>query len=67
MQEYENMGAIIKEDISEAPVIIGVKSVPIELLLPDKTYSFFSHTIKAQDASMDLLDALIDKVLLASD
>lgn len=55
------MGAIIKEDISEAPVIIGVKSVPIELLLPDKTYAFFSHTIKAQDASMDLLDAIIDK------
>lgn len=59
------MGAIIKEDISEAPVIIGVKSVPIELLLPDKTYAFFSHTIKAQDASMDLLDAIIDKVSLA--
>ncbi|ESO06790.1 hypothetical protein HELRODRAFT_110863 [Helobdella robusta] len=61
MQEYENMGAMIKEDISEADVIIGVKLVPIEQLIPDKTYAFFSHTIKAQDAQMPLLDSLLDK------
>ena len=56
------MGAIIKEDIKEAPVIIGVKAVPIEHLLPEKTYAFFSHTIKAQDAGMNLLDAILEKV-----
>lgn len=61
MQEYERMGAIIKEDISEAPVILGVKSVPIDLLEPYKTYAFFSHTIKAQEANMPLLDAILEK------
>lgn len=61
MQEYENMGAVIKEDISEAPVIIGVKAVPIEHLLPEKTYVFFSHTIKAQEPNMPLLDAILEK------
>ena len=60
------MGAAIKEDISEASVILGVKSVPIDLLEPHKTYAFFSHTIKAQDANMPLLDAILEKVARAS-
>lgn len=61
MQAYANAGAIIQEDISEAPVIVGVKQVPIDSLLPNKTYCFFSHTIKAQEANMPLLDAILEK------
>eukprot|EP00795_Rhopilema_esculentum_P002141 gene2141-17728_t len=61
MQEYENAGAIITEDLSPASVIIGVKQVPIDLLIPDKSYAFFSHTIKAQEANMPLLDAMLAK------
>jgi alpha-aminoadipic semialdehyde synthase len=45
--EFAEAGAIISEDVSEASVIFGVKEVPIENLLPNKTYFFFSHTIKA--------------------
>ena len=56
------MGATIQEDISEATVILGVKQVPIDLLEPHKTYGFFSHTIKAQEANMGLLDAILEKV-----
>ncbi len=55
-------GAIIQEDVSSAPVIVGVKQVPVDALLPNKTYVFFSHTIKAQEANMPLLDALLEKV-----
>lgn len=62
-QTYVNAGAVAQEDISEATVIFGVKQVPIELLLPDKTYCFFSHTIKAQESNMLLLDAILQKVL----
>lgn len=61
LQAYVNAGAIIQEDISEAPVIIGVKQVPVESLLPDKTYCFFSHTIKAQEDNMQLLDACLER------
>lgn len=61
LQEYENRGAIVQEDISDAPVIIGVKTVPIENLIPNKTYVFFSHTIKAQEANMPLLDDILNK------
>jgi hypothetical protein len=57
-----NVGATIKEDLSEASVIVGVKQVPIDALIPEKTYAFFSHTIKAQDANMALLDAILEKV-----
>ncbi|CAA3006406.1 alpha-aminoadipic semialdehyde synthase, mitochondrial [Olea europaea subsp. europaea] len=61
LQSYIRAGAEAKEDISEASVILGVKQVPVDLLLPNKTYCFFSHTIKAQEANMPLLDAILDK------
>ncbi|XP_078613441.1 alpha-aminoadipic semialdehyde synthase, mitochondrial-like [Branchiostoma floridae x Branchiostoma japonicum] len=60
-KEYQEAGAHIREDLSEASVILGVKTTPAEKLLPNKTYSFFSHTIKAQDANMPMLDAILDK------
>uniref|UniRef100_A0A8D8ZYX0 Alpha-aminoadipic semialdehyde synthase, mitochondrial n=1 Tax=Cacopsylla melanoneura TaxID=428564 RepID=A0A8D8ZYX0_9HEMI len=62
VQAYANAGAIIQEDISEASIIFGVKQVPVDLLLPNKTYCMFSHTIKAQEANMPLLDAILQKV-----
>ncbi|RWS31267.1 Alpha-aminoadipic semialdehyde synthase-like protein [Leptotrombidium deliense] len=60
-QAYVNAGAVIQEDISESPVIIGVKQVPIDNLLANKTYVFFSHTIKAQEDNMPLLDAVLER------
>ncbi|KAM7438042.1 hypothetical protein ABFA07_012446 [Porites harrisoni] len=61
MDEYERAGAVITEDLTPASLIIGVKAVPIDLLIPNKTYAFFSHTIKAQEANMPLLDAMLEK------
>ncbi|MCJ8735980.1 hypothetical protein PDJAM_G00253660 [Pangasius djambal] len=58
---YEKAGAIIQEDISEASLIIGVKRPPEEKVIPQKTYAFFSHTIKAQEANMGLLDDVLKK------
>lgn len=63
LQAYLNAGAVIQEDISEASVILGVKQVPEDLLIPNKTYCMFSHTIKAQESNMPLLDAILEKVL----
>lgn len=63
IQEYIERGAVIQEDLSNAQVVIGVKQVPIDLLMPDKTFCFFSHTIKAQKDNMPLLDAILEKVL----
>ena len=67
MPEYIQAGAVIQEDLSEASLILGVKQIPIDLLLPNKSYSFFSHTIKAQEANMPLLDALLEKNIIMID
>ena len=39
----------------------GVKEVPVSKLLSDRTYMFFSHTIKGQEYNMPLLDACLSK------
>jgi alpha-aminoadipic semialdehyde synthase len=59
--EFVEAGAVIQEDMQEASTIFGVKEVPIDNLLPSKTYFFFSHTIKAQEYNMPLLDKLLEK------
>uniref|UniRef100_A0A671V3K1 Aminoadipate-semialdehyde synthase n=1 Tax=Sparus aurata TaxID=8175 RepID=A0A671V3K1_SPAAU len=58
---YMRAGAVVQEDISEASLIIGVKRPPEEKVIPRKTYAFFSHTIKAQEANMGLLEDLLTK------
>ncbi|XP_040894039.1 alpha-aminoadipic semialdehyde synthase, mitochondrial [Toxotes jaculatrix] len=58
---YMKAGAVIQKDISEASLIIGVKRPPEDKVIPRKTYAFFSHTIKAQEANMGLLDDLLTK------
>lgn len=45
-EEYAEAGAEIAEDLSPCNVVLGVKEVPIAKLLPNRTYMFFSHTIK---------------------
>ncbi|XP_067420389.1 alpha-aminoadipic semialdehyde synthase, mitochondrial isoform X1 [Emydura macquarii macquarii] len=60
-KEYIKAGGIIQEDISEASLIVGVKRPPEDKLIPKKNYAFFSHTIKAQEANMSLLDEILRK------
>jgi len=57
--EYAAAGATLTDDLSPATAILGVKQVPVDALLPGKTYVFFSHTIKAQPENMELLDACL--------
>ncbi|KAL6106218.1 aass [Pungitius sinensis] len=58
---YIRAGAVLQEDLSEASLILGVKRPPEEKVIPRKTYAFFSHTIKAQEPNMGLLDDLLKK------
>ncbi|MDO8967709.1 MAG: NAD(P)-dependent oxidoreductase [Algoriphagus sp.] len=59
--EYRTSGIEVADDISDADVFFGVKEVPIEKLNPDKTYFFFSHTIKKQRYNKNLLRAILEK------
>jgi alanine dehydrogenase len=60
-EEYKEAGCRITEDINEASILLGVKEVPKPQLIPDKTYLFFSHTIKKQPYNRDLLEKIIEK------
>ena len=51
----------MKEDLSDCEVLIGVKEVPIEKLIANKTYFFFSHTIKQQAYNRKLLQTILKK------
>ena len=57
--EYENLGIEVTADISGCDVLFGVKEVPVENLIPNKTYFFFSHTIKRQPYNRKLLQAIL--------
>ncbi|MEM9917839.1 MAG: NAD(P)-dependent oxidoreductase [Bacteroidota bacterium] len=60
-QDYLNAGVRLSEDLSDRDLLLGVKEVPIELLIPEKTYCFFSHTIKEQAYNRSLLQAILQK------
>jgi len=60
-REYSSAGIEVKEDISECDFLLGIKEVPINQLVPGKTYLFFSHTKKKQPQNQKLLKAIIDK------
>jgi len=60
-QEYVDQGITLQEDLSDCDVLFGVKEVPMGELIPDKTYFFFSHTIKKQPYNQQLLKTIIDK------
>ena len=60
-QEYREAGATISEDLSSCDMILGVKEIPSDLLLEDKAYAFFSHTVKGQAYNMGMLRALMRK------
>jgi saccharopine dehydrogenase (NAD+, L-lysine forming) len=59
--EYAAEGLNLTEDLSDCEVLLGVKEVPIEQLIPNKTYFFFSHTIKQQPYNRGLLQAILAK------
>lgn len=60
-QAYASEGFDVSQDITSADVMLGVKEVPIEALIPNKKYFFFSHTIKKQPYNRKLLRAILDK------
>lgn len=60
-EDYVKYGFTVTEDVSDADVMIGVKEVPIDALIPNKAYFFFSHTIKMQPYNRNLLRAMLDK------
>lgn len=60
-EEYLAFGLTLNEDVSNCDILMGVKEVPKENLIPHKKYFFFSHTIKKQAHNIKLMKTLIEK------
>jgi len=58
--EYTALGISVVNDITECDLFFGIKEVPKEKLIPNKTYFYFSHTIKKQVYNRALLVKMID-------
>ena len=66
-REYENAGVKVKDDISECDILMGIKEIPVDQLLPGKTYLFFSHTKKKQPHNQKMMQAILDKKITLID
>jgi hypothetical protein len=60
-KEYASEGFSPVNDISDCDVLLGVKEVPVNALIPNKKYFFFSHTIKKASYNRGLLKAVLSK------
>ncbi len=58
---YIAEGVEMSADLSDCDVLLGIKEVPVDHLIPGKTYFFFSHTKKKQPYNQPLMHAFIEK------
>ena len=57
---YSSLGIQVVDNLENCDILIGIKEVPVGFLISNKTYIFFSHTIKAQKYNMGLLLKMIN-------
>ena len=60
-KEYIAAGITVAENLSDCDIILGIKEIPVEMLIENKTYLFFSHTKKLQPYNQHLLQTIIKK------
>ncbi|MDI6916727.1 MAG: bifunctional lysine ketoglutarate reductase /saccharopine dehydrogenase family protein [Thermoplasmatales archaeon] len=59
-REYTEAGAIIHDRLNQCEVIFAVKEIPLDFFDKNKTYVFFSHTIKGQKHNMPMLKKMME-------
>jgi saccharopine dehydrogenase (NAD+, L-lysine-forming) len=59
--EYREAGVRLQEDLGSCDILMGVKEVNTESLIPGKTYLFFSHTAKKQPYNRGLLQEIVKR------
>ena len=60
-EEYKKAGIEAVNDLSDCDILMGIKEVKPEELIPNRKYVFFSHTIKKQARNQKLIKALLEK------
>ena len=58
--EYSRLGIDVVEDVTDCDLLLGVKEVKRNTLIPGKHYIFFGHIAKMQDYNRPLCKALIE-------
>lgn len=58
---YREVGIEVVDSLEHCDVIFNIKEVPSEALIADKTYFFFSHTIKKQPYNRGMLQTILEK------
>jgi saccharopine dehydrogenase (NAD+, L-lysine-forming) len=65
--EYKRAGVELREDLGECDILLGIKEVPVDDLIPGKTYLFFSHTRKMQPHNRQLMQTMVGKKITLID
>ncbi len=66
-KEYAMAGVEITENMERCDILLGIKEVPVDQLIPGKTYLFFSHTRKKQEHNRKLFRSILDKKITLID
>lgn len=59
--EYSRAGVMLKEDLSDCDLLMGVKEVKKEILIPGKPYLFFAHVVKKQAHNRELFREILNR------
>src|SRR6185369_1377255 len=60
-REYQSAGVEVREQMDDCDILLGIKEVPYNKLIPGKTYLYFSHTKKLQEHNRQMFRTIIDK------
>lgn len=60
-EEYLAAGVEMNENLDDCDLLIGVKEVDADTLLPGKTYMFFAHVAKKQPYNQNLLQTILKR------
>jgi alanine dehydrogenase len=66
-EEYSSFGLPLADDMSSCDLLMCIKEVPPDKMIPNKKYIFFSHTIKKQPHNKKLLQAALAKKITLID
>lgn len=59
--DYIDEGINVSADLEDCDILMGIKEVPVENLIQDKTYFFFSHTTKKQPSNRKMLQHILER------
>ena len=59
-EEYARAGITLSHSLEDCDILLGIKEVPYDDLIPGKTYLFFSHTRKKQPYNQKLMKRIVE-------